>query len=169
MLPGSLEDPATGSASSTLAAYLALHKAEITSRATNSPHKFEMVQGVEMDRWSVIGVEVISKEDRIEKIIRSQRHGRLAGPMKHKRINASHYDHSGHIKSNCLNNAKSFPSPILLCSCEPFEDYLHMQPIDCGGRAPGCCYSDSSSPQKAKLSTAKVSTAVEGLTLIGIS
>ena len=71
MLLGSLEDPATGSASSTLAAYLALHKAENTSRTANSPHKFEMVQGVEMGRRSVIGVEVISKEDRIEKIILS--------------------------------------------------------------------------------------------------
>jgi PhzF family phenazine biosynthesis protein len=61
MLVGSLEDPATGSASSALAAYLALHEPDTGT-------KFHMVQGFEMGRRSEIGVEVILEENRINKI-----------------------------------------------------------------------------------------------------
>jgi PhzF family phenazine biosynthesis protein len=61
MLVGSLEDPATGSASSALAAYLALHEPDTGT-------KFHMVQGFETERRSEIGVEVILEEDRINKI-----------------------------------------------------------------------------------------------------
>jgi predicted PhzF superfamily epimerase YddE/YHI9 len=69
MIHGSLEDPATGSASSTLAAYLALHDThKERESAANEAHKFQMVQGVEMGRKSVIGVEVIAKHCRIDKI-----------------------------------------------------------------------------------------------------
>jgi PhzF family phenazine biosynthesis protein len=69
MILGSFEDPATGSASSTLAAYLALHEPYNKGEsATNQVHKFQMVQGVEMGRKSVIGVEVIAKHSRIDRI-----------------------------------------------------------------------------------------------------
>jgi PhzF family phenazine biosynthesis protein len=61
MLLGSLEDPATGSASSTLAAYLTLHEPDTGT-------KFHMVQGLEMGRKSEIGVEVVVEEGRINKI-----------------------------------------------------------------------------------------------------
>lgn len=69
MILGSLEDPATGSASSTLAAYLALYGHENERQgATKGVHEFEMVQGVEMGRKSVIGVEVTVNKSRIDKI-----------------------------------------------------------------------------------------------------
>lgn len=70
MLLGSLEDPATGSASSTLAAYLAIHEpGNGTKSATRGVHESHMVQGVEMGRRSEIGVKVIVENDRINKII----------------------------------------------------------------------------------------------------
>jgi PhzF family phenazine biosynthesis protein len=70
MILGSFEDPATGSASSTLAAYLALYKpGNKNEGAPNGVYQFEMVQGVEMGRKSVIGVEAIVKSSRIDKII----------------------------------------------------------------------------------------------------
>jgi PhzF family phenazine biosynthesis protein len=70
MLLGSLEDPATGSASCTLAAYLALQEPDNgTQGATQGVHEFHMVQGVEMGRRSEIGVEVIVEKDHINKII----------------------------------------------------------------------------------------------------
>ena len=70
MVLGSLEDPATGSASCTLAAYLALCDPENEGRgAANSVHEFEMVQGVEMGRKSIIGVEVTVKNSHIDNII----------------------------------------------------------------------------------------------------
>jgi PhzF family phenazine biosynthesis protein len=51
MLEIALEDPATGSAACALGSYLAL-KGKRT-------RKFEVTQGVEMGRESVIGVEVV--------------------------------------------------------------------------------------------------------------
>ena len=70
MILGSLEDPATGSASSTLAAYLALYGSEDGyDGAASGVHEFEMVQGVEMGRKSVIELKVMVKEDRINKIL----------------------------------------------------------------------------------------------------
>ncbi|KAG6863354.1 hypothetical protein C0991_006501 [Blastosporella zonata] len=51
MFDGALEDPATGSAASTLAGSLAMKKG-------NGKHKIEIVQGVEMGRRSEICVEV---------------------------------------------------------------------------------------------------------------
>ena len=53
---GNLEDPATGSAASGLAAYLTL------TGGQKGPHRYEIVQGVEMDRRSVIGVGVTVNE-----------------------------------------------------------------------------------------------------------
>jgi PhzF family phenazine biosynthesis protein len=69
MILGALEDPATGSASSTLAAYLALHGPHNgRERAADEVHRFQMIQGVEMGRRSVIGVEVVANRSRIDKI-----------------------------------------------------------------------------------------------------
>lgn len=53
---GNLEDPATGSAASGLAAYLTLMGGQ------KGPHRYEIVQGVEMGRRSVIGVGVTVNE-----------------------------------------------------------------------------------------------------------
>lgn len=53
---GNLEDPATGSAASGLAAYLTLMGGQ------KGPHRYDIVQGVEMDRRSVIGVGVSVNE-----------------------------------------------------------------------------------------------------------
>ncbi|RVX69731.1 hypothetical protein B0A52_06375 [Exophiala mesophila] len=53
-----LEDPATGSASAALTAYLALQKGD-----PSTPYKFELEQGVEMGRRSIIGSEVHLSED----------------------------------------------------------------------------------------------------------
>ena len=70
MLLGSLEDPATGSASAALAAYLALYEPDRrVQRAASDIYHYEMVQGVEMGRKSVIKLEVIVAEDRIVKIV----------------------------------------------------------------------------------------------------
>lgn len=55
MILGLLEDPATGSASCALAAYLALVEG---GRRGVRRHRFELVQGVEIGRESRIGVEV---------------------------------------------------------------------------------------------------------------
>lgn len=67
MLIGPLEDPATGSASCALAAFLAM-KLKL-ARTT----KFELTQAVEMGRQSDIGVEVTLKEsfEEVEKIVLS--------------------------------------------------------------------------------------------------
>ena len=59
MIEGPLEDPATGSAASDLAAYLA-----VTEGADNKTLAYEIVQGVEMGRRSEIFIEVEMKEDR---------------------------------------------------------------------------------------------------------
>ena len=59
MILGSLEDPATGSAASDLAAYLSLM--EGGSRETL---KYEIVQGVEMGRRSEILIEIDLTQDR---------------------------------------------------------------------------------------------------------
>ncbi|GAD94913.1 hypothetical protein PVAR5_3546 [Paecilomyces variotii No. 5] len=61
MFLGSLEDPATGSAASGLAAYLSLIDPDIVR---NGGADFEVVQGVEMGRRSDIGVGVSLNEDR---------------------------------------------------------------------------------------------------------
>jgi PhzF family phenazine biosynthesis protein len=53
MVHGFLEDPATGSAASTLAAFLS-----IDANTPNGEHKYQMVQGVEMGRRSEIGLKV---------------------------------------------------------------------------------------------------------------
>lgn len=59
---GNLEDPATGSAASGLAAYLSL--------TAGQPGEFlyDIVQGVEMGRRSEIGIGVKVKEDVIERV-----------------------------------------------------------------------------------------------------
>ncbi|KAF8445512.1 hypothetical protein BGX38DRAFT_1094437 [Terfezia claveryi] len=59
MILGLLEDPATGSASCALSAYLAL-----TDGAKRGvlKHKFQLTQGVEMGRTSTVGVEIVLKE-----------------------------------------------------------------------------------------------------------
>ncbi|KAK5945851.1 hypothetical protein PMZ80_003059 [Knufia obscura] len=58
MMAINLEDPATGAACSALAAYLALQKGGKGER-----YKFEIEQGVEMGRPSMIFVDVVLKED----------------------------------------------------------------------------------------------------------
>lgn len=59
MIEGPLEDPATGSAASDLAAYLAL-----TEGNGNETLNFEIVQGVEMGRRSEILIEILLAEDK---------------------------------------------------------------------------------------------------------
>jgi predicted PhzF superfamily epimerase YddE/YHI9 len=56
MLEVAMEDPATGSAASALSCYLAMTGEESGRR------RFEVTQGVEMGRKSVIGVEVLVGE-----------------------------------------------------------------------------------------------------------
>ncbi|KAL2803228.1 hypothetical protein BJX63DRAFT_412667 [Aspergillus granulosus] len=64
MILGNLEDPATGSAASGLAAYLSL----IEGRT--GKFNYEVVQGVEMGRRSEIGVEVVIAEvSKIESLV----------------------------------------------------------------------------------------------------
>jgi PhzF family phenazine biosynthesis protein len=58
MILGSLEDPATGSAASGLAAYLSLMEGK------PGQYKYNIVQGVEMGRRSEIGVEVVVNQDK---------------------------------------------------------------------------------------------------------
>lgn len=57
MIDGFLEDPATGSAASTLAAYLS-----IDSNSPSTDFEFKMLQGVEMGRPSEIGLHVKTNE-----------------------------------------------------------------------------------------------------------
>ncbi|KAF2083200.1 Diaminopimelate epimerase-like protein [Saccharata proteae CBS 121410] len=64
MIQGPLEDPATGSASAALAAYLTLEQG-VASGVT----KYGFTQGVEMGRKSEIGVEVTLDEDRSIKTV----------------------------------------------------------------------------------------------------
>ncbi|CAO2654158.1 Nn.00g108910.m01.CDS01 [Neocucurbitaria sp. VM-36] len=59
MIEGPLEDPATGSAASDLAAYLS-----ITEGTTSETSKYEIVQGVEMGRRSEILIEIDMAEDK---------------------------------------------------------------------------------------------------------
>jgi PhzF family phenazine biosynthesis protein len=59
MIEGPLEDPATGSAASDLAAYLSL-----MTGGESKTLKFEIVQGVEMGRRSEIFIEVEMTEER---------------------------------------------------------------------------------------------------------
>ncbi|KAF1945641.1 Diaminopimelate epimerase-like protein [Clathrospora elynae] len=59
MIEGPLEDPATGSAASDLAAYLSL-----TEAGPNETVKYEIVQGVEMGRRSEILIDVVMAADR---------------------------------------------------------------------------------------------------------
>lgn len=59
MIEGSLEDPATGSAASDLAAYLSL-----TEGKPNETLRYEIVQGVEMGRRSKILIDVVMAEDK---------------------------------------------------------------------------------------------------------
>ncbi|KAG9202338.1 hypothetical protein G6514_004547 [Epicoccum nigrum] len=58
MIEGPLEDPATGSAASDLAAYLSLQNGN-----PGEPLRYELVQGVEMGRRSEIFIEVVMSED----------------------------------------------------------------------------------------------------------
>ena len=58
MIEGPLEDPATGSAASDLAAYLSLE-----NKGTGKNFKYEIVQGVEMGRQSEILIEVEMNDD----------------------------------------------------------------------------------------------------------
>ncbi|CRG92769.1 hypothetical protein PISL3812_09836 [Talaromyces islandicus] len=57
---GAEEDPATGSAASGLAAYLALEEA---SKGVQTERKYDIVQGVEMGRRSDIGIRIATKLD----------------------------------------------------------------------------------------------------------
>ena len=60
---GSLEDPATGSAASGLAAYFSLQEGKAGT------YRYDIVQGVEMGRRSEIGVEVdVNQEKAIERV-----------------------------------------------------------------------------------------------------
>jgi PhzF family phenazine biosynthesis protein len=59
MIEGPLEDPATGSAASDLAAYLS-----VMEGGADKILRYEIVQGVEMGRRSEIFIEVEMKEDR---------------------------------------------------------------------------------------------------------
>ncbi|KAI5809926.1 phenazine biosynthesis protein phzF [Peziza echinospora] len=71
MVAGPLEDPATGSASCALSAYLAQQDAAAAAGGSNSndnnnttrKHVFEIIQGVEMGRRSVIGTEVVVRRE----------------------------------------------------------------------------------------------------------
>ena len=67
MIIGSLEDPATGSASSALCVFLAL------TESKRPVQKFELTQAVEMGRKSDIGVEVTlgSSARKVEKVVLS--------------------------------------------------------------------------------------------------
>jgi PhzF family phenazine biosynthesis protein len=59
MIEGPLEDPATGSAASDLAAFLS----QTAGEASKKTFKYEIVQGVEMGRRSEIFIEVEMNED----------------------------------------------------------------------------------------------------------
>lgn len=65
MMLGSIEDPATGSSASGLAAYLTLMEGQ-----AGQERKFHVVQGVEMGRRSDIGVKVsLNKDRKIEEVV----------------------------------------------------------------------------------------------------
>lgn len=65
MMLGTLEDPATGSSASGLAAYLTL-----TEGQAGQDHQYHVVQGVEMGRRSDIGVGVtLDAEKKIEQVV----------------------------------------------------------------------------------------------------
>ncbi|KAJ5580078.1 Phenazine biosynthesis PhzF protein [Penicillium hispanicum] len=65
MMLGSLEDPATGSSASGLAAYLTL-----TEGQAGQEHRYHVVQGVEMGRRSDIGVNVtLDNGKKIEQVV----------------------------------------------------------------------------------------------------
>jgi len=65
MIEGTIEDPATGSAASDLAAYLSLMQG-----APGQVFKYAITQGVEMGRRSDISVDVImGQQSRIEKVV----------------------------------------------------------------------------------------------------
>lgn len=65
MIQGSLEDPATGSAASDLAAYISLTEGRPEQRL-----EYVITQGVEMGRRSDINIEVVMEEQgRIERVI----------------------------------------------------------------------------------------------------
>lgn len=65
MMLGSLEDPATGSSASGLAAYLTL-----TGGQAGTEHQYHVVQGVEMGRRSDIGVAVaLNGDGKIEQVV----------------------------------------------------------------------------------------------------
>ena len=59
MIEGTLEDSATGSAASGLAAYLSL----VDLNGRGKSYDYDIVQGVEMGRRSEIGVTVIRSEN----------------------------------------------------------------------------------------------------------
>ncbi|KAG6366754.1 hypothetical protein INS49_000934 [Diaporthe citri] len=68
MILGTIEDPATGSASSALGVWLAL-QASRSRDAGEKVHRFEITQGVEMGRQSVIGVEItLDDKGTVEKV-----------------------------------------------------------------------------------------------------
>lgn len=60
MIEGTLEDPATGSAASDLAAYLSLVEGE-----SKQTLKYAITQGVEMGRRSDIHIDVVMKEEAV--------------------------------------------------------------------------------------------------------
>jgi PhzF family phenazine biosynthesis protein len=62
MIEATMEDPATGSAASALASYLALNGVGI--KGEEIVGKYEITQGVEMGRKSMIGVEVEVRPDK---------------------------------------------------------------------------------------------------------
>lgn len=65
MMLGNLEDPATGSSASGLAAYLTL-----TEGQAGREHRYHVVQGVEMGRRSDIGVNVsLDQQRKIEQVV----------------------------------------------------------------------------------------------------
>jgi PhzF family phenazine biosynthesis protein len=64
MIEGTLEDPATGSAASDLAAYLSLK-----TRKKEKTLRYEIVQGVEMGRRSEIFIDVeMARDNTISKV-----------------------------------------------------------------------------------------------------
>ncbi|KAK2604295.1 hypothetical protein N8I77_007238 [Diaporthe amygdali] len=71
MILETIEDPATGSASSALGVWLALQAFKLHD-ARKKVHKFEMTQGIEMGRRSIIGVEItLDDEGTVVKVVLS--------------------------------------------------------------------------------------------------
>ncbi|KPI42115.1 Trans-2,3-dihydro-3-hydroxyanthranilate isomerase [Cyphellophora attinorum] len=69
MILDHLEDPATGSASATLSVYLSKHHPKLRN-TQQKLHKFELTQGVEIGRKSVIGVDVsLDGAGKVEKVV----------------------------------------------------------------------------------------------------